>query len=144
MGDETIRGVLDTNIIILRGAIPADELPAEMAISAVTLAELSAGVNSVPGDSPDAVRERARRVAILQRTEREFDPLPFDAAAARMYGLLTAGLLSIGRTPRRRVADLMIASIAASQGLPLYTTNPSDYEGIGEYVQVVPVTRPHV
>lgn len=118
---------------------PAD-LPDEAAISTITLAELSAGVHLAQGE--DAATERARRVAVLQRAESGFDPIPFDAQAARMFGQLSAAVAEIGRTPRRRVADLMIASVAAVNGLALYTTNPADYAGLGALVEVVAVVRP--
>jgi predicted nucleic acid-binding protein len=135
---------VDTNIIILRNHINPASLPRDLAISAVTLAELSAGIHHVTGDSPEAITERSRRMDILQRVEHEFDPLPFDAAAARLYGRVSAAVLAIGRQPRRRIADLMIASAAASNGLPLYTTNPHDYVGLTALVRViaVPVPRP--
>ncbi|MDR2974068.1 MAG: type II toxin-antitoxin system VapC family toxin [Propionibacteriaceae bacterium] len=140
--DETTRGVVDTNILILRARIDPSELPQEIAISAVTLAELAAGVHLVRGDTPYDIAERARRVDILQRVEREFDPLPFDAATARFFGRLSAAVLAIGRTPRRRIADLMIAATAASRDLFLYTTNPDDYLGLSDVVTVVPIKRP--
>ena len=79
---------------------------------------------------------------MLQHTEATFDPLPFDAEAARTYGLVYAAVLAAGRTPRRRVADLMIASISAANRLPLYTTNPSDFVGLDRLVTVVAVPRP--
>jgi len=134
------RGLLDTNVIILRRRLDGTELPAEVAISAVTLAELSAGVHLVRGDG--AAAERARRMAVLQRVEHEFEPLPFDADAARAFGQINAAVVAVGRTPRRRVADLMIASVAAAHRLPLYTTNPDDFAGLEEIVDVVAVTRP--
>jgi hypothetical protein len=136
------RGILDTNILILRNRIPADSLPAEVAISAVTLAELSAGVQLVRGDDPAARFERARRTDILQRAESEFDPIPFDAQAARIFGRISGAVQATGRTPRRRIADLMIAATAAAAGLPLYTTNPDDFLGLESIVEVVAVTRP--
>jgi predicted nucleic acid-binding protein len=146
MPGEHQQGLLDTNIMILRGWIDPAELPAEMAISAVTLAELSAGPHQVRGDDgQDGHKERAeraRRVDILQRAENEFDPIPFDAEAARIYGRVCAAVVEAGRTPRRRVADLMIASIAVAEGLPLFTTNPDDFKGLEELLTVVPVTRP--
>ncbi len=138
----TTRGLLDTNILILRPWIEPDHLPQEMAISAVSLAELSAGVHFVEGDDEGARAERGRRIDVLQRTEYEFDPIPFDAEAARIFGRIAAAVRSVGRTPRRRVADLMIAAVAAAQGLALYTTNPDDFAGIGGLVDVVPVRRP--
>lgn len=139
-GDAHPRGLLDTNVVILRRRIPADELPAEMAITAVTLAELSAGPHHVRGDQRHA--ERGRRLDVLARAENEFDPIPFDAEAARMFGRVTAAVLSAGRQPRHRVADLMIAAIAAHEGLPLYTTNPDDFAGLGELLTVVRVAVP--
>ena len=136
------RGLLDTSIVILARWIDSAELPEEMAISAVTLAELSAGPHLVRGDDADARAERARRSDVVQRAENEFDPLPFDAEAARAYGRISAAVADVGRTPRRRVADLMIAAVAAAQGLPLYTTNPSDYLGVEDLVDIVAVHRP--
>ena len=147
MSDEQFRqGMLDTNILILRKWITSAELPDEMAISAITLAELSAGPHEVrrndEQDAYDEHAERARRLEILQRAESEFDPVPFDAEAARIYGRVTAAVVTAGRKPPRRIADLMIAATAISEDLPLYTTNPSDYAGLEKLVRVVPVTRP--
>lgn len=142
MPAEPTRGLLDTNIVILRHAIDADELPDEMAISAITLAELSAGVHLVNGENPEAIEERARRADVLQRAENEFDPIPFDSESARIFGRISAAVQARGRTPRRRIADLMIASIAAAAELPLYTTNPADFDGLSSIVRVVAVQRP--
>ncbi|MCF3941352.1 type II toxin-antitoxin system VapC family toxin [Gordonia sp. GW1C4-4] len=142
MPDEVRRGLLDTNILILRHAIDPAKLPDEMAISAITLAELSAGIHLVIGDDPQASDERARRADVLQRVENEFDPIPFGADAARAFGRISAAVQARGRTPRRRVADLMIASVSTAAGLPLYTTNPNDFEGLDGIVRVIPVSRP--
>ena len=140
------QGLLDTNILILRRWIEPAELPDEMAISAVTLAELSAGPHQVRPNSEQDIyeehAERARRLDVLQRAEHEFDPIPFGAEAARTYGRVTAAVVSVGRKPRRRVADLMIAATAIAEDLPLYTTNPDDFEGLPDLLTVVPVTRP--
>jgi len=140
------RGLLDTNIMILRSRIAPEELPDEMAISAVTLAELSAGPHEVrPDTEQDAyfeAAERARRLDVLQRAEHEFDPIPFDADAARAYGRVTAAVIAVGRKPPRRAVDLMIAATAIAAELPLYTTNPDDFAGLSHLVSVVPVTRP--
>lgn len=135
-GDVT-RGLIDTNIVVHLGALDSSYLPDELVVSAVTLAELSAG----PHHTDDPV-ERAKRVSVLQHTEATFDPLPFDAEAARTYGMVCAAVLAAGRTPRRRVADLMIASVAAANGLPLYTTNPGDFAGLDGLITVVDVPRP--
>jgi predicted nucleic acid-binding protein len=141
------QGLLDTNVLVLRRWVDPTELPDEMAISAITLAELSAGPHQVRPDSEQDMynehEERARRTEALQRAESEFDPVPFDAEAARIYGRVTAAVVvAAGREPRRRIADLMIAATAISEDLPLYTTNPSDYAGLEKLVRVVPVTRP--
>jgi len=145
-GEPARRGLLDTNIMILRSRIAPDELPDVMAISAVTLAELSAGPHQVrPDTEQDAyfeAAERARRLDVLQRAEHEFDPIPFDAEAARAYGRVTAAVVAAGRKPRRRAVDLMIAATAIAAELPLYTTNPDDFAALGHLVTVVPVTRP--
>jgi predicted nucleic acid-binding protein len=140
------RGLLDTNILILRRWVDMTELPNEMAISAVTLAELSAGLHQVRSNSEqdtyDEHAERARRLDVLQRAEHEFDPIPFDAEAARTYGRVTAAVVSAGRKPR--IADLMIAATAIAERLPLFTTNPDDFDGLPGLLTVVPVTRPLV
>jgi predicted nucleic acid-binding protein len=136
-GEERSRGLIDTNIVIFLPLLDAVHLPEEMVISSVTLAELSAG----PHHTADPA-ERARRTSVLQHAEATFDPLPFDADAARAYGLVAAAVLAAGRTPRRRIADLMIASIAAVHQLPLYTTNPNDFVGLGDLLTVVAVPGP--
>jgi predicted nucleic acid-binding protein len=140
------QGLLDTDIMILRKWVDPDELPAEMAISAITLGELSAGPHEVrrndEQDDYDEHAERARRLDVLQRAENEFDPIPFDAEAARIYGRVCAAVIGAGRKPRRRVADLMIAAIAIAEELPLFTTNPDDFKGLEDLLTVVPVTRP--
>ncbi|MET7772798.1 type II toxin-antitoxin system VapC family toxin [Nocardia sp. NPDC005366] len=142
------QGLVDTNIMILRRWLDPAELPDEMAITAITLAELSAGPHEVRrGDEQsgyDEHAERARRLDVLQRAENEFDPIPFDAEAARIYGRVSAAVISAGRKPRRRIADLMIAAISIAEDLPLFTTNPNDFKGLENLLTVVPVTRPAV
>ncbi|WP_446042183.1 PIN domain-containing protein [Streptomyces sp. SID1121] len=148
MPAEYAQGLLDTNIVILRKWLDPQELPAEVAISAVTLAELSAGPHEVRRNEEqkdyDEHTERGRRLDILQRAENEFDPIPFDTEAARAYGRVCAAVIGAGRKPRRRIADLMIAAIAIAEELPLFTTNPDDYKGLDGLLTVVPVTRPTV
>ncbi len=147
-GEASRQGMLDTNILILRRWVNPAELPDEMAVSAITLAELSAGPHEVrrkgEQDAYDEHAERARRLEILQRAESEFDPVPFDAEAARIYGRVAAAVIAAGRKPRGRIADLMIAATAIAEGLPLYTTNPADYAELDALIQVFPVTRPPV
>jgi len=142
------QGLLDTNILILRRWIDPNQLPDEVAISAVTLAELSAGPHQVRPDTEQNTyvehAERARRLDTLQRVENEFDPIPFGVEAARAYGRVTAAVVAAGRQPRRRTADLMIAATAIAEDLPLFTTNPDDFNGLTDLLTIVPVTRPRV
>jgi tRNA(fMet)-specific endonuclease VapC len=124
-GPSADRGVLDTSTVILLGRLRASDLPEEPSITAVTLAELSVGP-LVAADS----NERAARQAHLQQAEADFDPLPFDADAARAFGRVAASLRGAGRKVQARAFDAMIAAIAISNGLALYTVNPADFEGI--------------
>jgi predicted nucleic acid-binding protein len=148
MPGEYAQGLLDTNVVILRKWLDPAELPAEVAITAITLAELSAGPHEVRRNEEqsdyDEHAERGRRLDILQRAENDFDPIPFDTEAARIYGRVCAAVIGAGRKPRRRVAALMIAAIAIAEELPLFTTNPDDYKGLDDLLTVVPVTRPAV
>lgn len=108
-------------------------LPVELAVSAVTMAELAAG----PHATADA-DERARRQDRLQRAEAAFDPLPFDGDAARAYGRVYAGVVARGRKARGpRAVDLLIAAAACAADLPLYTRNPEDFRGLEGTVEVI-------
>ncbi|HWT94982.1 MAG TPA: type II toxin-antitoxin system VapC family toxin [Solirubrobacteraceae bacterium] len=128
------RGLLDTSVVIALETVDPAVLPRELAVSAVTLAELAAG----PHATGDAA-ERARRQDRLQRVEATFDPLPFDAAAARAYGRVYASVVAAGRKARgRRAVDLLIAAVALAHGLPLLTCNPDDFAAI-EDLQVIAV-----
>lgn len=130
-------GLLDTNILIHWPRLAAGQLPMATAISTVTIAELGAGV--LAAEDP---LSRASRLDTLQRAESDFDPLPFDIAAARAYARVTLTVRQAGRRPRSRVADQMIAAIAVANDLPLFTTNASDFVGLESLVRVVPVVRP--
>src|SRR5215210_3826663 len=131
------RGILDTSTVILLPRLSnPDALPVEPYITAITLAELSVGPLVARGD-----QERAARQAHLQQAESDFDPLPFDAAAARAFGGVAASLRRAGRKPAARAYDAMIAAIAIANELPLYTCNPSDFEDI-DNLTVVAVESP--
>jgi predicted nucleic acid-binding protein len=147
-GEQHEQGLLDTNIMILRKWVDPAQLPTEMAISAVTLAELSAGPHEVRRNEEqhdyDEHAERARRLDVLQRAENEFEPIPFGVEAARAYGRVSAAIIAAGRKPRRRAVDLMIAAVAIAEDLPLFTTNPGDFAGLDDLLTVVAVTRPLV
>lgn len=128
---EPSRGLLDTSVVIDLSEIDPKRLPDESAITAVTLAELAAGPHAT-GDHD----ERARRQDRLQWATATWDALPFDADAARMYGRIFAAVRAAGRTSRARLADLLIASTAAANDLPLYTRNPNEFAGLEGLVTV--------
>jgi predicted nucleic acid-binding protein len=132
-----MRGILDTSTVIMlsRIANPAS-LPAEPLITAITLAELTVGPLMTKDDT-----ERAARQAHVQQAEADFDPLPFDAAAARAFGRVAASLRKAGRKPSARAYDAMIAATALANSLPVYTCNPADFAGI-DGLTVVPVPVP--
>lgn len=131
------RGILDTSTLILLAHLTdMASLPDEPQITAVTLAELSVGPLVASTDE-----ERAARQAHLQQAEADFDPLPFDAAAARSFGQVAASLRRAGRKPAARAYDAMIAAIAISNDLPLHTCNPRDFTDIDE-LTVVAIAHP--
>lgn len=133
------RGVLDTNTVIMLSRITdVTTLPEEPLITAVTLAELSVGPLVASTDA-----ERAARQAHLQQAEADFEPLPFDAQAARAFGRVAASLRRAGRKTHARAYDAMIAATALANGLPVYTCNPNDFSGI-DGLEVVSVPLPGV
>jgi predicted nucleic acid-binding protein len=126
------RGLIDTSVVVDLERIDGDALPEKLAISAVTLAELAAGPHAT--DDP---AERARRQDRLQRVEATFDPLACDAAAARAFGRIYAAVAASGRKPcGRRALDLLIAATALASGLPVYTRNADDFEGLTAVLEV--------
>jgi len=128
------RGVLDTSVVIDMNSLPEDRLPAESTIAAVTMAELSAGLHTTNDPA-----ERAARAGRLQRAEAAWEPLPFDAGAARQYGQLVALVIAAGRKHRPRRLDLMIAATAAEGRLPLFTRNADEFSGLESAVTVIGV-----
>ncbi|HEV7869791.1 MAG TPA: type II toxin-antitoxin system VapC family toxin [Modestobacter sp.] len=129
------RGMLDTSTVILLGRLAdAADLPEESVISAVTLAELSVGPHVAR-----TAKERVARQAHLQQAESDFEPIAFDAGAARAFGRVAASLRSAGRKPAARAYDALIAAAAIAEGVPLYTCNPDDFAGIDELdVRAIP------
>jgi toxin FitB len=122
---------LDTSVLIADDVAP---LPGELAISAVSLAELHFGVLLARDD--DA---RARRLSRLSAMQRRFDPLPVDEAVAESYGLLASGVVKAGRQPRARVMDLLIAATARAHDAALFTRNSQDLHGLEGLVEIVAV-----
>ena len=130
--------MLTSTLILLPRLRDPEVLPDEPMITAVTLAELSVGP-LVAGDE----KERAARQAVLQQAEADFEPLPFDASAARAFGQVAASLRRAGRKPAARAYDAMIGAIAIANDLPLYTCNPADFATI-DRLRMVPVPHPDV
>ena len=127
--------MLDTSVVIDLDTIDVKTLPAEVAVTALTMAELAAGPHAASNPT-----ERARRQDRLQRTEAAFSPLPFDADAARAYGRIYAAVTAAGRKARgARAVDLMIAAVACSVDLPLYTRNPSDFSALDGLVDIIAI-----
>ena len=129
------RGLIDTSVVIDLELIEPADLPLELAVSAITMAELAAGPHATADPA-----ERARRQDRLQRAEATFEPLPVDGAVARAYGRVYAAVGATGRKARgRRAVDLFIAATAIAVGLPLYTRNPDDFAGLSDMLEIVSV-----
>lgn len=124
-----MRYVLDTSAVL---AVAPPALVGEVAVSAVTLAELHFGVLVATDASIRA--ERLRRLSVLQAT---FTALPVDDAVARAYGRLAAAVVAVGRQPRARALDLLIAATAAAHQAHLVTANGSDLRGLDGLVDIV-------
>lgn len=129
-------GLIDTSVVIdWHDPEVARSLPEELAISAITAAELAAGPHLAT-----TPLEAARRQARLQEIESTFEPLPFDAAAMTSYGLVVAAVVAAGRSPRSRLADLLIAATAHANALDLYTRNGDDFAGLDDLIRVIAIS----
>lgn len=126
-----MRGILDTSVVL---AADVEPIPGELALSAITLAEMHFGV--LVAKTPDVRAERLRR---LVQIEREFDALPVDDDVADAYGRLASAVVLEGRNPRARSMDLLTAATAYAHGARLYTRNPSDFVGLADFIDVVTV-----
>ncbi|MGB9225063.1 type II toxin-antitoxin system VapC family toxin [Mycobacterium sp.] len=126
-----MKAVLDTSVVIATDVRP---LEGDLAISAVTLAELYFGV--LVANQQKVRAERLRRLLALQRT---FNALPVDDAVAASYGQVAAAVVGAGRQPRARSMDLLIAATAHAHSARLYTRNADDFDGLLDLVEVVPV-----
>jgi predicted nucleic acid-binding protein len=127
-------GVLDTCAYIDLGLLDPAALPEIPELTAVTMAELHQGV-AMAGDAAS----RAARTEKLGAAIVDFEPLPFDSQAAARYGTLVALTMAANRDPKPRRMDLMIAAVASSRGLPLYTRNAEDFKGLDDMVTIVEV-----
>jgi tRNA(fMet)-specific endonuclease VapC len=132
-------GLLDTSAVILLSRLrDASVLPVHPLISAITLAELTVGPLIATTET-----ERVARQAHLQQAEADFEPLPFDAPAARAFGRVAASLRRSGRKTAAPAYDAMIAAIAIANELPVFTANPDEFVGI-EGLTVVTVSTPAI
>lgn len=134
MPEHQLAGVLDTSVYLDLDVLDPDSLPEVPDLTAVTLAELHQGV-ALASDE----RTRAIRLEQLAAAVRDFEPLPFDGAAAARYGTLVGLVHAAGRSHRPRRMDLMIAATASARRLPLFTRNPDDFRGVEDAVTVVAV-----
>lgn len=100
------RAIADTSVFIAREADrPLGELPDEIAVSVVTVAELELGVlRAADGET------RATRLATLSSVRAEYPPLEVDSATASCFARLAVEQLEAGRTLRRH--DTWIAAAA--------------------------------
>lgn len=122
------RGILDTSVLVATDVVP---IPGELAVSVISIAELQFGV--LVAKTPEV---RANRLARLSALQRRFDPLPVDDAVADSYGRLAARVVDIGRQPRARTMDLLIAATAHAHGASVYTRNAA---GLEDLVTVVTI-----
>ena len=128
-------GLLDTSVVVdWHDPIVVAALPDQMAISAITAAELTAGPHLAATPA-----EAAKRQARLQEVEAKLEPLHFDGTAVRSYGLVVAAVVREGHKTRSRFADLLIAATAHANGLDLYTRNGDDFAGLDELVHVIAI-----
>ncbi len=128
-------GLLDTSVVIdWHDPVVVGALPDQMAISAITAAELAAGPHLAASPA-----EAAKRQARLQEVEAKLEPLRFDGATVRSYGLVVAAVVREGRKPRSRFADLLVAATAHANGLDLYTRNGDDFFGLADLVHVIAI-----
>jgi predicted nucleic acid-binding protein len=126
-------GLLDTSVVVdWHDPAVLAALPDQVAISAITVAELAAGPHLA------ATRgEAAKRQLRLQEVEASLEPIGFDSTAVRSYGLVVAAVVRAGRKPQARFADLLIAATAHAHGLDLYTRNGPDFAGLEDLVRVI-------
>jgi len=128
-------GLIDTSVVIdWDDRDVAAALPDSAAVSAITLAELTAGPRLASTSA-----ESARRQARLQQVEATFDPIAFDVSAARSYGQVVAAVADSGHSHRSRLADLLIAATAHANGLALYTRNPGDFIGLESLIEIISI-----
>lgn len=126
-----MKAILDTSVVIATDLQP---LEGDLAVSAITMAELHFGV--LVAKTQPIRAERLRRLLKLQQ---DFDPIPVDQAVATSYGQLAAAVVDAGRQPRARAMDLLIAATAHAHSARLYTRNAADLQGLEGLIDITPV-----
>ena len=126
-----MKAILDTSVVIATDLQP---LAGDLAVSAITMAELHFGV--LVAKTQPIRAERLRRLLKLQQ---DFDPIPIDQAVAASYGQLAAAVVDAGRQPRARAMDLLIAATAHAHSARLYTRNAADLQGLESLIDITPV-----
>jgi len=117
-------GLLDTSVFIAReDGRPLGELPAKVAVSAVTIGELQLGVFNATDD--DARARRADTLALA----RAADPIPVSEAIMVSWARLVADCRRAGIQRTVKLMDALIAATAVEHGLPVVTQD-ADYEKI--------------
>ncbi len=129
-------GLLDTSTLIDIEDIPDERLPIVSEICAITVAELMLGVHMAKDPA-----DRSARITKLLTVGANFDPLPFEDRATYACNALVGLMVAIGRNPKPRKNDLMIAATAVANGLPLYTANVDDFKGLESMLEVHEVRR---
>src|ERR1700751_4079314 len=127
------RALLDTSVVIDYPASAVAAQASTAAVSTITLAELSYGLNT-----PDPLLNAAREQRYHWITT-TFDPIPFDTRAARIYGALCATVRAVGRDPKPRRFYLLIAAVAVALDVPLITRNAADFAGIHDRLGVIAI-----
>ncbi|HEX3979896.1 MAG TPA: type II toxin-antitoxin system VapC family toxin [Acidimicrobiales bacterium] len=115
------RGLADTSVFVARESgrpLSESDLPAELAVSVITVGELRAGVLAAPD-----VATRVRRLDTFTRVL-AFDPIPVDQSVAEAWAHVRVLLRDAGA--RLAVNDSWIAATALARGLPLVTQD-ADY-----------------
>lgn len=127
------RVLLDTSVVIdfLADAVAAQAITA--AVSTITLAELAFGLHT---DDPLVNAAREERYHWILET---FAPIPFDERAARICGALCANVRAVGRDPKPRRFDILIAAVAVGLDIPLITRNEADFRGIHRALNIIAV-----
>ena len=127
------RALLDTSVVIDFPAAAVAAHTTTAAVSTITLAELSYGLHT---EDPLLNAAREARYHWITTT---FDPIPFDQHAARIYGALCATVRAVGRDPKPRRFDILIAAVAVALDVPLITRNAADFAGIHDRLGVIAI-----